>query len=189
MRTTTLVVCLLLAGMVVFSCGGCTTLAKEGIGVARGAKGVYAPIQPVAAATGTRPLGQYKRFELGEFTDDFGGKVPSDLMSHARSAFPEELANKKLPNEPSGKTLLIRGKFLHYEDSGTLGMVTGPLEEVVARVELVDKDSGQVLGTGNCIGRTTNRVNMGVAKKGQGLAKAIVSWIDARYPEEGRVEE
>ena len=167
---------------------GCGTAAKEAVGIFTGAKGVYAPITAVSADKEARPLGQYKRFELGAISDDFGGNVPSDLLPHLRQAFPEVVAEAELPDEPGGKTLVIRGKILHYEDAGTLAMVTGPLEEVIARLEMVDKDSGQVLGVANCIGRTTTRTTVGIANKGRGLAKAIVSWIDKRYPQEGRVE-
>ncbi len=184
MRTNKWIVCLPIVMLVLVAFSGCTTAAKETVGLVRGASGVYAPLQEVTADS----LGQYRRFEIGPIVDDFGGKVPSDLMSHFQTAFAEELADKKLPNDPAGKTLLIRGRFFHYEDAGTLGAAIGPLEEVLARLELVDKDTNQVLGVANCIGRTTNRVNLGVPKKGQGLAKAIVSWIDARYPKQGREE-
>ncbi len=168
---------------------GCMTAAKEGIGVVRGASGVYAPTLLVAADKDARPLGQYRRFEIGEFVDDFGGKVPPSLLGHFRASFGEQLAKKKIPNEPAGKTLLIQGRILHYESASTLGVALGPLEEILARVQLVDKETGKVLGEANCIGRTTNRVNIGIDKKGQGLAKAIVSWIDSRYPQQGRLEE
>ena len=112
--------------------------------------------------------------------------VPPDLWADLRTAFAEELAEKGLPNDSSGKTLLIRGRIVHYEGDGILGLALSPLEEVVARIELVDKDSGNVLGVANCIGRTTASVNTGVEKKAQGLAKAIVSWLDKRYPETHR---
>ncbi|MCK4603048.1 MAG: hypothetical protein KAU28_11315 [Phycisphaerae bacterium] len=167
---------------------GCTRAIKETVGMARGAKGLYTPIQPVDPVKEARPLGEYTRFELGEITDDFGGKVPADLFRLLPMEFEEALAEKKLPNEPGGKTLLIRGTILHYEDACMVGTVLGPLEEVIARLELVDKDSGKVIGKGNCIGRTTETVNQGVDKKAEGLAKAIANWIDARYPKEGREE-
>ncbi len=78
--------------------------------------------------------------------------------------------------------------MLHYEDSSVVGKALGPLEFVVARVQFVDKDSGKVLATVNCVGRTTTRVNLGVARKAEGLAKAIVRWIDERYPKDKRLE-
>ncbi len=175
-------VCLPLV-MIALLGSGCATGIKEGVGLARGAKGSYAPLKDVSASENARPLGEYQRFELGTFTDDFGGKVPPAVMQACRAAWPKELEDKELPNAPGGKTLIARGIIIHYEASGTLGKVIGPIEEVVARTELVDKDSGKVIATGNCVGRTTTRVNLGADKKGQGLAKAIASWIADRYPE------
>ena len=164
---------------------GCTRAIKETVGL-RGAKGIYAPIQPVDRLKEARPLGDYRLFELGDIKDDFGAKVPPELFRYLPVEFEEALADKKLPNEPGGKALLIRGRVLHYEDANMVGSVLGPLEEVVARIELVDKASGKVLGVANCIGRTNETVNQGVQKKAQGLARAIVAWIDARYPKELR---
>ncbi len=164
---------------------GCVGRAlKEGAGVIIGARGTFVPIQPVAVGDG-RPLGIYKRFEL-ETKDDFGGKTPPELWDRLPQALADVLAKKKIPNEPSGKTLLVRVRTLHYEDASLVGMALGPLEEVVTRVELVDKSSGKVLGVANCIGRTKETVNQGVAKKAAGLAKGIGAWIDKRYPKAGR---
>jgi len=185
MKKTTL--CLLLAVMFGTMGPGCIgTAISEGAGVLLGPKGVYAEIQPVGATKDARPLGEYTRFELGEISDQMGGKVPRDLWTYLPGEFRRELNGNKLPDERGGKTLLVRGAVLHYEDASLLGFVAGPLEEVVTRIELVDKGSNKVLGTANCIGRTTERVNAGVKEKAQGLAKAIVSWIDARYPKERR---
>ena len=184
MKTTRLGICLLLAAFVSIASVGCMRIAKEGVGAARGAKGLYTPIQRISSSMGDRPLRIYKHFELAQITDDFGGKVPPDFWMPFRQAFREELAEKQLPNYSTGKTLLIRGKILHYEDSSRLGAAISPLEEVIARIELVDKDSGNIIGTANCIGRTTESVNLGVARKAQGLAKAIVSWLAERYPEQ-----
>lgn len=187
MRKTNLIVLLLLIGTLLTAGSGCVSrIAKEGLGVARGAKGVYAPVRPLAAAKEARPLGRYRMFELGAITDDFGGNVPPDFLGHLRAAFEKQRAGKGLPNDPGGKTLLIRGRILHFETSGALGHAFGPFEEVLARIELVDKDSGQVLGTANCIGRSTTSGNVGVAKKGEGLAKAIISWVADRYPKPPR---
>ena len=39
-----------------------------------------------------------------------------------------------------GKTLLVRGQFIHFEDSRNVtSQAFGPFEELIARVELVDK--------------------------------------------------
>jgi len=181
-KLTVLAVLVLAASMLA---GGCTgTIIREGAGVALGAKGTFMPIKPVAASEEDRPLGAYKRFELAVLTDDIGGKTPADLLDHLSVAFKEELAKKKLPDAPGGKTLVLRGRIIHYESASTLGFAMGPLEEVIVRTEMVDKDSGKVLGVANCIGRTKERVNAGVKKKAEGLAKGLVAWIDSRYPKE-----
>ena len=169
---------------------GCTgRLIKESMGVAMGAKGATTMLQPVPQGHDARPLGVYERFELGQIRDDTNGQTPAAVFSLLPGAFEKQLADKKIPNAASGKTLLIRGKVLHYEDSGLVGQVFGPLEEVVARIELVDKETGKVLGVANCVGRTQESVNIGVQTKVEGLAKAIVRWIDKLYPEEKRIRE
>jgi len=174
---------LLVALVLASASAGCVSRGiKEAVGVARGAKGIYAPIQPVAQSKEARPLGDYTRFELGKFTDDMDGKSPASLLGDLRVAFDQTVQGSDLPNRAGGKTLLVRGRILHYENADMVGQALGPLEEVVARVQLVDKDSGNVLGEANCIGRTTESVNTGVEKKAQGLAKAIVDWIVSRYP-------
>ena len=164
---------------------GClSTAIKEGAGVALGAKGTYLIIQPLSPDKEARPLGEYTRFELGPITDGIGGRTPSDFLSYLPKAFEDEMKDTGLPDDPSGKTLVIRGTITHYETSGMLGLAMGPMEEVIVRTELVDKASGQVLGVANCIGRTTEGVNMGVRKKAQGLAKAFAKWIEDRYPKD-----
>ena len=170
--------------------GGCTgTIIKEGAGAVMGAKGSVTPLAPVQSAPPARTLGPYQRFELGTFTDDMAGLVPPALFEDLPGEFLKALAKKKIRNAATGRTLLIRGKVLHYEDSSTVGKAVGPVEFVVAQVEFVDKGTGQVLGRANCVGLTTARVNLGVGKKAEGLGKAIANWIDQRYPEDLRIQD
>ena len=161
---------------------GCVGRAvSEAMGKVTGAKGITIVIDPVSQRSRDIALVEYTRFELGTFTDEFG-KTPPALLPLLKDRFERQLAAKKIPNT-SGKTLLIRGKIIHYEDATrAVSQVFGPFEEVVARVELVDKSSGKVLGVANCIGRSRETVNQGVEKKADGLAEAIVSWIAAHYP-------
>jgi len=169
--------------------GGCAGRAiREGLGVAVGAKGVAIPIKAVSTANSPRPLGQYERFELGVIHDDTNGLAPPELFTKLPGELDKQLAAKRIPNAPTGKALLIRGKVLHYEHSGLFGQVFGPLEEVVARLELVDKADNRVLGVANCVGRTKETINLGVATKAEGLAKAIAGWIDRLYPKDKRLE-
>lgn len=56
------------------------------------------------------------------------------------------------------------------------------MEEVVARVHLVDKETGEVLAYGNAVGRTGKTVGLGPETKAEGLARGIISWAKAYYP-------
>lgn len=185
-----LVTVMTIAVVALLTAQGCSRVIGEGYEAATGAKGIYAPITPLSEAADTYPLAGYTTFELQRFADDFGGNTPPELFTYMPNTFGLALTEKRIPNVPGGRTLIIRGKILHYEDKSRVGIsaVLGPLEQVIARVEFVDKASGKVLGVANCVGRTTKSVGQGVDKKAQGLAKAIVSWIDKQYPpEEGRL--
>ncbi len=163
--------------------GGCGTAIGEGAALAMGAKGESTPIKAVSTN-----LGAYRRFELGTLTDDMGGKVPRQLFTLLPGAFAKELKEEKIPNAVSGKTLLIRGKVLHYESAPSSAKALAGVEFVVAQMELVDKDSGQVLGVANCAGWTDKRTTLGVPEKAQGLARAIVGWIGNHYPKNQRTK-
>jgi len=126
---------------------------------------------------------------LGAITDDMGGKVPPGLFTALPVKLAEALRDKKIPNAASGKTLLIQGKILHYEGASSSAVATAGVEFVVARIELVDKDTGKVLGVANCAGWSSKRVTLGVDRKAEGLAKAIVGWIDKHYPQYRRVKD
>ena len=180
---STIVVSVLLVAL--GSLAGCASRAiKEGLGVALGAKGQYAQIQSLPS--NETALAEYRNFELGDFTDATGGRAPRQLWTLLPTAFDQELADKRLPREAGGKTLVARGKIIYYEDSNLMGNVFGPFEEVIALVELVDKSSGRVLASSHCVGRTDQTVNRGVQKKAEGLAKGIVAWLDKHYPQANR---
>lgn len=163
--------------------GGCGTLFGEGAALAMGAKGSPSPIQAVSTN-----LGAYQRFELGAITDDMGGKVPRQLFTLLPGAFTEALKEEKIPNTLSGKTLLIRGKVIHYQVAPSSAKALAGVEFVVARMEMVDKDSGQVLGVANCAGWTDKRVGLGIPEKAQGMARAIAKWISNHYPKSQRTK-
>lgn len=164
--------------------GGCVSRAiSEGLGKVTGPKGVTVVIEPVSNQKVDVSLEDYQHFEIGTFTDGFGGKIPSETNRLLPFYFSQQLREKHIINHASGKTLLVRGQFIHYENSSSVtNEVFGPFEELVARVELVDQSSGRVIGVANCIGRSTQTVNKGLDKKVQGLAEAIVSWIAQHYP-------
>jgi hypothetical protein len=170
-------------GIIIVSATGCTTAIKEGVGVVRGPKGIHVPIEPVAATETARPLGEYTRFEIGNVTDRYN-QLPAGFMTTVKAKFRERMMESKIPVGASGKTLILQGDVLYFEMSDMLGKAFGPLEEVIVRTQMVDQATGRTLGIAHCIGRTTNRVNLGVDKKADGLAKAFAEWIKARHPAE-----
>lgn len=179
-------VILLMMVMVPLVAAGCGRAISEGLGEVRGASGLVMPIDPPSDTPNPSQLAAYRRFQLGQIRDDIGGRLPARFLTLLCEEFAHELADKHLPNQPDGKTLLVRGAIVHYEDAGTMGSVISPLEEVICRTEFVDAESGRVLAVTNCIGRTNTSLNLGVKTKAQGLAKALVGWVDKHYPKDNR---
>lgn len=183
---STLTLSLLTIAMIL-PAAGCTGRAiSEGIGAVRGPEGVAVVIEPVSHFKPDNSLGEYTHFELGTITDEFG-RTPRAFFRLLPQDFTNALLNKKmLFYRSGGKTLLVRGKVIHYEDATHVtSQLFGPFEEVVARIELVDKDTGTVLGVADCVGRSTQTVNQGIEKKSAGLAKGIVDWIKQHQHQPG----
>jgi hypothetical protein len=181
MKTRNVVLLLLTAALVFFS--GCMSRAiKEGVGAATGAKGSFSE-SPSMGSQGAKPLAGYQDFQVGRIEDDFKGRTPRQLIQLLPGKIREDLRKENLPAGKGGKTCVINVSVRYYEQAGAMGQVFGPLEEVVAEVQLVDKNDDRVVGSAMCVGRSTTTANQGVEKKAEGLSKGIVSWIKSRYPE------
>ena len=63
-----------------------------------------------------------------------------------------------------------------------MGQAFGPLEEAVVEIKLIDKATAKEIGSATCVGRSTETVNLGLEKKAQGIAKAVVDWIQSKRP-------
>ena len=175
----TLTLAVVIIGLASFC--GCGQAVSEGAGFVMGADGTFVTVRP--STTGlTYFLADYTQFELGGFRDDTGGHIPASFMGYLPGKFREELADAGLPNY-AGKTLVLRGTVLLYEGEGFVGKIIGPIEQVIVRAEMVDKETGAVLTTANVIGRTTNRINLGVEAKAEGLAKGLIAWIEEYRPD------
>lgn len=167
------IACICLSG------GGCVSRAiKEGMGLASGAKGIPFEIQSVSSQT----LMQFDRYEVEPFTNDTGRSVPDQLVRSVPTYIRQQLADRMIPRPGAGgKTLTIRGRYIHYEfDNQITSQAFGPFEEAIARVQLVDNEV--VIGEAVCIGRSNSTTTMGIDDKARGLAKAVVKWIDESLP-------
>jgi hypothetical protein len=160
--------------------GGCTRIASETYGKVVGPKGFSIDLRVVPASDEVL-ISNYGRFELGRFTDDTAGHAPATLFSSLPFEFDKVLTERRIPST-SGRALLIRGRVIYYESSDMASQIFGPLEEVIARVQFVDKASGRILGEALCVGRTTTTLSRGAEKKAEGLSRAIVGWLEAHNP-------
>ena len=163
---------------------GCFRAIGEGYAAVEGASGIVRVVQPVPAAQ-SKPLGQYTQFEVQPFGDDTALGVPEEVNYLMPLNLQADLVKDNIPiSDTSGKKLLIRGRYVYYEEAAKISVdqVFGPFEEVIARVQLVDGESGTVLGEAYCIGRSNNTSAMGAKDKAGGLAKAIAKWINEMYP-------
>jgi hypothetical protein len=159
---------------------GCTTIASETYSGVTGAKGSHAELTSMGPE-GQPSLEKYGAFEVGSVRDDFNGMAPHELINNLPAKIREVLADEKLPTSGS-PVCVINVDVFYYEGSGSMGVVLGDVEEALAYVTLVDKASGGQIGKSICVGRTTSRVNRGVEKKTEGLARGVVGWIKSRYP-------
>lgn len=178
MKRMTMVVALV---SIALMCGGCVGRAlKEVWGAGAGPAGSFAETKAPPGKIST-----YQNIEVGPINDRFG-RTPGQLLATISGKITERLRRENLPTGAGGKTLVIRGVVIYYERAGAMGQLFGPFEEVVTEMEMVDKASGRVIATANCIGRSKTTANQGVDNKAKGLAKGIVKWIAKHYPEEDR---
>jgi len=150
--------------------GGCTRGVKEVFGVVQGGKGLCAPIKAPAY-----PLGMYKNIEVGKITEEFGGTMPPQLLSMLPGQIVQQLKARGLPVGGSGKTLIIQGKIIYYEEAQAAEQIFGPLEEAIGRFQLVDGTSNEVIAAACIVGRSNSTTSRGVATKTEGLAEGIAS--------------
>ena len=182
---------LLAAGMVVSLtvAQGCVSrLIDEGVEKGLGPTAKVLPMDPKWPAKNQNFLAAYKNFQVGPVQSEFAD-TPRTFMDGLPAQMIDQLVSKGLPMNKAGKTLVISITVLAYQPVTSYEKALGPTEEVVARVELKDKESGQVVGKAICIGRTYQSVGLGTKWKAWGLSRAVVNkWIDAYYPKEGRQE-
>ena len=180
MQTTRVPILALVAGLALASQGCMSRMIGEGAETALGPKGEYFEVKPVAANPKTKALGEYRNFELGEVRNNIGSNLPPDFVSLLKQEFTKVFED--MPHDKAGKTLAYNIDLLHYEKGNAKDQVFGPLEEVVAQVDLVDKQSGQVVASGVAVGRTGKTVGQGVKWKAWGLSRALYRWTSAYYP-------
>lgn len=160
---------------------GCMRLIGEGAEAGLGPSGKYYENKMVAPSKDRTALADYRNMELVEFKNEYGQNVPNDFLRAFPIEFRRHAEGAGLLN-PGGKTIGFKVAVIHYETADMTDNVFGPLEQAVARVEMIDKDTGRVLATGNALGRTGKTVGLGPEKKAVGLAKALLKWVEDYSP-------
>jgi len=177
---------IVVVGLAMLACQGCASRAiKEAIEF--GGKGSFAMVAPGPGERSVSLAG-YTRFELEDLKDDSGGHAPAEFFYELPAAFTQALVDARIPDR-SGRTLVVKGRVLYYESANLMGQVFGPHEEVVARVFLVDKESGRTICEANCVGRTKTTRNQGPRQKAVGLARGIAKLISENFPESEKLPE
>lgn len=170
-----IVLLVLVVALVMSVCGCYGRVAKEAFGAATGGKGKFLPVGPTGPGA---DLARYSEIRVEPFDGAAEVNVPGGLNDMLLAEFSRMLRTNKISERLGGAgRLIIRGRYLHYEKSGAGGQLFGPLEEVVARVEMVDGGTNTVLARANCVGRSTSTTTQGAGSKAQGLAKGIIKFI------------
>ena len=179
MSRKSIMVVLLLTGILA-TLNGCVGRAiSEGYHGVVGAKGVPLIITGQESQVRSIPR-EYGAYRLERFTCDIGSLCDSGFFAALPDRVAQELSTRNGDNGsmsffagPSNRTVIIRGRVVHYETADLLGVAMGPMEEDVCRVQFVDADSGTVLADTNCVGRVESSVRSGPDQLAHGVARAI----------------
>lgn len=171
-------------GMLFVLLNGCTsTVAKQAIYTVMGAQGKFYELESVDPYL----LASYRRVEVERFTNELGERVPPAVVAEVNIQTPKALTESAL-FYPDGKTLHVRGKIIHYTGrsglKGSVMSVVGSGEECVCRVQLLDGESGDLVGEAVCWGVVKSAVRRGSGELGTGVGKGVLKWISKRLPEE-----
>ena len=131
-----------------------------------------------------QPLGMYANVEVGSFSNAFSGETPPKLLADLPGRIVDFLKQAEVPTGQRGKTLVVEGQIIYYETAGSTGGSLSAFEEAVAEVRLLDQETGEVVATAHCIGRSSTFVSQGVDEKTSRLAQSIAAWVAEHYPKQ-----
>lgn len=162
---------------------GCTTAAKQAYYAVRGAAGKFYEIQVVDPYA----LASYESVRVERFTNELGDRVPAGVIAEVNEQTPMALAESNLFYD-QGKLLRITGRVIHFTGRsglvGSVSSVVGGPEECVCRVQLLDGESGAMIGEAVCWGSVKSAVRRGSGELGAGVGKGVSKWIRERLPDE-----
>ena len=171
--------------LVMLSSVGCLGRAiSEGYYGTTGASGRAKPLQELKVN-----LADYDGFVVEPFSDGMEGRGNIAFLAAAPEKIAEQIVKKTYLSPAGTKVLQICGQLIIYDTGTTTDTIAGPMEEAVCRVRLIDKSSGQVLGSADCYSRAKSSVRKGPEELGEGTGKAIADWIIQHDSRGARPEE
>ena len=182
-RTRLPALALALGSLLVLLNGCASTVAKQAIYAVMGAQGKFYETSVVNPSL----LATYRSIRVDSFTNELGERVPPEVIAEVNDRTPEAIAESAL-FYPEGKLLRVTGRIIHYTGrsglQGSVWSVAGSTEECVCRVQLLDGNSGDLVGEAVCWGAVKSAVRRGSGELGTGVGKGVSKWIRKRLPEE-----
>ncbi|NOZ23915.1 MAG: hypothetical protein GXP25_22795 [Planctomycetes bacterium] len=135
-------------------------------------------------------LGTYKNVEVLPFAEQIPHLAPSPVVTsvaHEIAAAIEEtklfLVVTTVANQPPQGTLVIQGEIVYYDPGEVNERVLGISGEceLIARVSLIDKETGNIIGKVDARGIVKTTFNEAETVS-QGVAKGVAKWIKENHP-------
>ena len=160
-------------------CVGCVTAAKQAYYTATGPQGSYLIISQTSA-----PLERYKALEIASFRNDVPSAVGQFLLEAVQEQAVQEMLQSRyfesvtaVPQFTQGKAekpaLVVRGTILDITSDTVPGQKLLDSNYLLAAVELVDKESGQVLVKANVRGVVKSVAQSGETPLAQGMGRGL----------------
>lgn len=170
--------------MLLVPLSGCYgTAAKQVVYAVMGAEGKFYELKTVDP----HRLATYRSIRVEPFTNELGARVPAGVLAEVNDRTPEAIAESTL-FYPDGNPLRVRGTIIHYTGrsglEGSVMSIVGSSEECVCRVQLLDGESGDLVGEAVCWGAVKSAIRRGSGELGTGVGKGVAKWIRKRLPEE-----
>ena len=168
---------------------GCSRVVKEGLYAVTGSSGKAVLLQGNNAQVHRLAL-EYGGVVVEPFSNDVGDAAPQAFVDALSGAITKRLQYrdrsmgerfKGVDKEavgpffrgPAHKVLLIRGRVIQYDKSGTADKALGPMDEAICRIQFLDQATNTLLAEANCTGRSKSSVRTGPKELADGVAKAV----------------
>ncbi|MCX5653247.1 MAG: DUF4410 domain-containing protein [Planctomycetota bacterium] len=174
---------------------GCVgTAVSQGMSAVTGASPRVFELRDVA---GPVALDRYKSVAVQAFDPaPLLGALPGDAAQETQAQTIRRLTETRMfesvgPTPGPRPALVIRGKFIDYDPGGTAARVVGlggnPF--LTAQIELIDGDTGQVLGIAMVSGTVKSAVRTGMKELADGVGKAIEGLVKQHHTKVPKEEE